>query len=151
MLLNTYESPMILIVDDIADSCDIMSRHLRREGYATRCATSAAEAWSILQSDSEIPQLIILDVTMPETDGRSFLRELRGEDRLNNIPVLVCTADSSYDRMSELLDLGADGYLVKGLFDRECFLRSVEHYAGPPREPTPTLVLKNPDEATITA
>jgi CheY-like chemotaxis protein len=142
---------MILIVDDIADSCDIMSRHLRREGYATRCATSAKEAWTILQSTDDLPQLIILDVMMPETDGRALLRDLRKEDRLKNIPVLVCTADSSYARMSELLDLGADGYLVKGLFDRECFLRCVEQYGGPPREPTLTLVLNDPDEATITA
>jgi CheY-like chemotaxis protein len=138
---------MILVVDDIADSCDIMSRHLRREGYSTRCATSAAEAWSILQSGGDVPQLVILDVMMPQTDGRALLRDLRTDDRLKDIPVLVCTADSSYARMSELLSLGANGYLIKGLFDRECFLRSVEHYAGPPRAPTLTLTLNGPSGA----
>jgi CheY-like chemotaxis protein len=138
---------MILIVDDIADSCDIMSRHLRREGYATRCATSAAEAWSILQSSPDLPQLIILDIMMPEADGLSLLRDLRTNDRLKHVPVLVCTADSSYARMSELLDLGADGYLIKGLFDRDGLLRSVEHYAGPPRTPALTVILQHPSSA----
>lgn len=140
---------MILIVDDIADSCDIMSRHLRREGYEVTCAQSAKDAVKLLDSAEFVPQLIILDVMMPETDGRSFLRDLRRNERFKDVPVLVCTANSSYAVMSELRDLGADGHLIKGLFDRDCFLRTVEHYAGPPRAPTLTLHLQPPgDTAT---
>jgi CheY-like chemotaxis protein len=140
---------MILIIDDITDNCDIMSRHLRREGYEVSCAQSAKEASDLLETSGVFPQLIILDVMMPETDGRAFLRDLRRNDRFKDVPVLVCTANSSYSCMSEMLDLGANGYLIKGLFDRDGFLRTVEQYAGPPRTPTLTLVLQ-PPAATAT-
>ena len=123
---------MILIIDDVPDSCDIMGRHLRREGYEVRTAQSAKEAWSILDAGL-LPQLIILDVMMPETDGRTLLRSIRQNERLKDIPVVVCTANSSYACMAEVLALGAQGYLVKGLFDRECFLGCVNHYGGAPR------------------
>lgn len=142
---------MILIVDDIADSCDIMSRHLRREGYEVACAQSAGEAFRILRSTAAIPQLIILDVMMPETDGRAVLRELRKDERLKDVPVLACTANASYACTTELLALGAQGCLVKGLFDRECFLHCVERYGGPPRRlPIPAPSLQAPAIPLIT-
>jgi CheY-like chemotaxis protein len=87
--------PRILIVDDIPDSVDALGEYLRRNGYGVDCAKNGEEALTRIIKDK--PDLVILDLYMPELDGISLLEILRSYLRLQSLPVIVLTgvADSS--------------------------------------------------------
>ena len=88
----------ILIVDDEVPFCETLKARLETFGYSVAAATSAREAWQQVASHS--PDLIVLDIRMPEEDGYTFLRKLRAyrdsenperEEKLRHLPVIICT------------------------------------------------------------
>jgi DNA-binding response OmpR family regulator len=102
----------VLVVDDERDLTEAVARGLRREGYAVDMAFDGAEA---LQKIHVNPyDLVCLDVTMPELDGRELCRQIRADSQLVPQPrILMLTArDALEDRVAGLDD-GADDYLVK--------------------------------------
>ena len=101
--------PAIMLVDDAEPYMHIMSSVLRGCGLEVHIATGAAEALVML--DQVTPDLILLDVMMPEVDGISFLRQLRADERLKVVPVVVVTAYP--DTRQDAVTAGADGFLAK--------------------------------------
>jgi two-component system, OmpR family, response regulator MprA len=98
----------ILVVDDDVKIASVVSRGLRFEGFTVRTAINGREALRIARDD--LPDLIILDVMLPEIDGLEVCRRLRLG---TNSPILMLTArDSVPDRVAGL-NSGADDYLVK--------------------------------------
>jgi two-component system response regulator MprA len=101
----------ILVVDDDAAVRESLGRALRLEGYDVELASDGTEALERLQGDGDDPDLVVLDVLMPNVDGIEVCRTLRRTG--SRLPVLMLTArDEVSDRVAGL-DAGADDYVVK--------------------------------------
>jgi two-component system, OmpR family, response regulator MprA len=119
----------ILVVDDDPGIAESLKRALTREGYAVRLAPDGQAALDAVAD--ELPDAMILDVSMPKLDGLSVCRRLRAEG--NRVPILVLTARHSLGDRVAGLDAGADDYLVKP-FDLEellARLRALMRRAAP--------------------
>ncbi len=84
--------PQILVVDDALLIRETFARLLQHEGYSAATAASGREAWAMLYR--ETPQLIILDLTLPQMDGLTFLSLLRHNTRWGKVPVVVLSGAS---------------------------------------------------------
>ena len=101
----------ILVVDDDAAVRESLGRALRLEGYDVELASDGAEALERLDANGDDPDLVVLDVLMPNVDGLEVCRTLRRSG--SRLPVLMLTArDEVSDRVAGL-DAGADDYVVK--------------------------------------
>lgn len=101
----------ILVVDDSPDNLDILATRLRFRGYEVEEATSGREALDKVAAHP--PDLILLDVMMPDLDGFEVARRIKNDPALPFIPIILVTArDSSRDKVAGL-DAGADDYLTK--------------------------------------
>ena len=109
-------SERILVVDDDPDILQFVRLNLELDGFAVELAGGGREA---LEKAAEAPpDLMLLDVMMPEIDGLTVLRRLRSDPTTANIPVIVLTARSLAEDRVKGLDLGADDYITKP-FDLE--------------------------------
>lgn len=105
------ESALILVVDDNPDNLEIISTRLRFRGYEVSVAERGEAA--IAKVHEEEPDLILLDIMMPDMDGYEVARRIRAQEGLAYIPIIVVTArDSTEDKVTGL-DAGADDYLTK--------------------------------------
>ena len=129
--MTKASAPLILIVDDAADICSMLELRLQASGYRTLTAKNAQEALAATQR--ERPDLIIMDVYMPQQDGFNVARLIREQDGLREVPVIAMSAygvfgiDSQLRRDAELA--GFIGYMSKPLdFQQlEKHLESVLH------------------------
>ncbi|MCC6612156.1 MAG: response regulator transcription factor [Anaerolineae bacterium] len=103
--------PHILAVDDDDDVLQTLGRVLKHEAYNVSLASSAMEAMQRLENS--LPDVMILDIIMPEVDGITFCRQLRRDTRFIALPILFLTAKGSTDDIVNGLDAGADDYVVK--------------------------------------
>jgi two-component system, OmpR family, alkaline phosphatase synthesis response regulator PhoP len=100
----------ILVVDDEKDIVDLLSYNLSKEGFAVISARNGKEA---LEKVKQKPDLIILDVMMPEMNGLQVIQELKKEKSTSTIPILMLTAKGSETDEIVGLEVGADDYIVK--------------------------------------
>lgn len=100
----------ILIADDERDIIDFLKYNLDKEGYSVLTAKNGNEA---IQQSKKNPDLIILDIMMPEMDGFDVVRELKKDPATAHIPVIFLTAKSSDVDEVVGLELGADDYITK--------------------------------------
>jgi signal transduction histidine kinase/ActR/RegA family two-component response regulator len=110
---------VVLAIDDDPAVLELLQRILAREGYSPVVAASAFEGLELAKQ--LVPALIILDVFMPELDGRQLLKLLRRERALENCRIVMLTVDETVQKS---LALAADGYLVKPL-DRQALLNLI--------------------------
>ncbi|MBE0690831.1 MAG: response regulator transcription factor [Anaerolineae bacterium] len=101
----------ILAVDDDDDVLQTLGRVLKHEAYNVSLASSAMEAMQFLER--ALPDVMILDIIMPEVDGITFCRQLRRDTRFIALPILFLTAKGSTDDIVNGLDAGADDYVIK--------------------------------------
>ena len=101
----------ILIVDDDTDSLKLIGLMLQRQGYEVATAASGTQA--LQAAVSQNPDLIILDVMMPDMDGYTVCRNLRNDQRTVDIPILMFTAKTLVDDKVAGFEAGADDYLTK--------------------------------------
>ena len=102
---------MIYFVEDDADIRKLVCYALKKEGYDICGFELPSEFWDEIKK--EIPQLILLDIMLPEEDGLSILSKLKADTELKNIPVIMITAKvSEFDKVTGL-DMGADDYISK--------------------------------------
>lgn len=100
----------ILVVDDEKDIVDLLSYNLNKEGLTVITARNGREA---LERVKQKPDLIILDVMMPEMNGLQVIQELKKDKKTSSIPVLLLTAKGSETDEIVGLEVGADDYIVK--------------------------------------
>lgn len=105
---NNYK---ILLVDDEPDILEFLTYNLKKEGYIVMVANNGKEAISI--SEKEIPQLIILDVMMPEIDGIEVCEILRKNPKLSHTVIAFLTARSEDYSQIAGFEAGADDYITK--------------------------------------
>ncbi|MGX9355047.1 response regulator transcription factor [Roseobacteraceae bacterium S113] len=99
----------LLLVEDNKNLAAAVVEMLSLDGHAVDHAEDISSAWHFARSTPY--DLILLDIMLPDGDGRSFLRELR--NAMSDVPVIVLTARSEVSDRVSVLDLGADDYLVK--------------------------------------
>jgi CheY-like chemotaxis protein len=116
---------MILIVDDSATNLVLLEVILREEGYETLSAFNAKEAFKLMKSNK--PELILLDLMMPEVTGFDFLKEIKKNPETSNIPVIVITAVGSKENQDICFNNGAAEFLTKPI-DIHLFLEKVKLY-----------------------
>jgi len=104
-------SDTILVVDDSEEIRLILSAILERQGYRVLKAETASEARDLLEQEKI--SLIILDLILPDTDGRNFLMELKESFQTASIPTVILSAKSSPQIKAECYALGADNYFEK--------------------------------------
>jgi DNA-binding response OmpR family regulator len=108
----------ILIIDDDADLNALLTEYLARFGHQLRAATSAARGLQELRR--ELPDLVILDIMLPDVDGLTLCREISGEF---DVPIVMLTARGEVADRVLGLELGADDYLAKPFEPRELVAR----------------------------
>lgn len=113
--------PRILVVDDEPDALELAELNLRNAGFAVLLAANGTDA--LKQARKHKPDLIVLDIMLPEVDGLEVCKTLRADPGTAGIPVLLLTAKAAeIDRVLGL-ELGADDYVTKPFSPRELVLR----------------------------
>tara|TARA_B100001175_G_C19397834_1_gene584695 strand:- start:128 stop:847 length:720 start_codon:yes stop_codon:yes gene_type:complete len=112
----------ILIIDDEPDLCELIEFQLQKEGFRTSTLSDPLEA--IGHARDFDPDLIILDVMMPELDGLRLCSMLKVDSQLKKVPILFLTARSDADERVKGFERGADDYLTKPFDNRELIARS---------------------------
>ena len=111
----------ILIVEDEKDIQDLVRIHLEKSGYQTFLAEDGREAYQKLKQTK--PDLVILDLMLPEMDGKEFAKLLKSRDETKEIPIVMLTAKSEEVDRIVGFELGAVDYIPKPFSPRELVLR----------------------------
>ncbi len=127
------QGPVVLVVDDDPDILRILEMLLTRNGYAVRTAPSGEEALKIL--GSLVPAALITDVSMPGISGYDLCQIVKNEERLQEVPVVLLTAQGAPQDYKAGEEAGAVIYMVKP-FKHERLLHVVRMLA-PPSQPGP--------------
>ncbi|MBP5385340.1 MAG: response regulator transcription factor [Lachnospiraceae bacterium] len=110
--------PLILVVEDDAPVCNLITTTLKTHDYRYLVASNGADA--LLQASSHNPDVVFLDLGLPDLDGIEVIRQIRG---WSNMPIIVISARSEDEDKIEALDAGADDYLTKPFSVEELLAR----------------------------
>ncbi len=111
----------ILVVDDEEDLLELVNYNLSREGY--RVETVATGEAALAAARRHLPDLIVLDLLLPNVDGLEVCRLLKSDPQTKGIPVIMLTAKSEESDMVTGLELGADDYMTKPFSPRVLLAR----------------------------
>ena len=101
----------ILVADDDQDIADLIAQILRADNHCVLTANDGAEA--VQAALREHPDLVIIDLKMPRTDGFEAIRQMRQQDAMRHMPIIVLTANSDEGSAAKGFAGGADDFLVK--------------------------------------
>ena len=107
----TVPATRVFIVEDEPEIADLVRYHVEREGFEARVITSGKEALAIIERDP--PDVILLDLMLPDLDGLEICRRLRWDARTRDVPVLMVTAKGEEADIVTGIELGADDYVTK--------------------------------------
>jgi CheY-like chemotaxis protein len=107
----TLPEKTVLIVEDEADAAELFAEMMRVSGFRVLKTTSSKPALSLLATEK--PDIVILDIMMPEVSGLDILRQMRQEPALAEIPVVVVSAKSMPADIRIGMEAGASTYLTK--------------------------------------
>ncbi len=132
--LPAMQKETILLVEDDESIQELVRYHLLREGYQVFSAGTASEALELAKK--EPPDLILLDLMLPDLDGLSLCRVLGSQLETSEIPIVMLTAKDAESDMVAGLEVGADDYIVKPFSPRVLIarLRAVLRRQGPAEE-----------------
>lgn len=102
---------LVLIVEDNDKNLELVQDILEYRGFRTLAASNGHEAVELAREHS--PDLVLMDIQLPDLDGVSALKQLRSDARTGTIPVVALTAFAMAEDRGRLLDAGFDGYLAK--------------------------------------
>ena len=115
----------ILLVDDELDVLEILSKKLQAAGFLTVIASDGIQG--LKKTKEEKPDLVLLDIMMPNKDGFTMLRDLQSDTDLRRIPVIMVSARSEANSLFEGRNLGATDYLIKPINFEE-LLKYIKKY-----------------------
>ena len=101
----------ILIVEDNEMNRDMLSRRLERKGYEVLIAVDGEKGLEVARA--KLPDLILMDMSLPVVDGWEATRRLKADDRLKHIPVIALTAHAMANDRDKALEAGCDEYDTK--------------------------------------
>ena len=101
----------ILVVDDNEMNRDMLSRRLKRQGYDTVVAENGLQAVELMAEQDF--DLVLLDIMMPKMNGYEVLEQVKDDDHLKHIPIIMISAVDDLDSVVKCIELGAEDYLFK--------------------------------------
>jgi len=107
------ENSDVLIVDDNKTNCEVLSRRLTQNGLSCRVAFDGTTA--IEEVEKKTPDLILLDVMLPDINGLELLKRFRKKNKIENLPIIMVSAFNDVDSVAKCIKLGASDYLPKPL------------------------------------
>ena len=111
-LLREEVAPgVLLVVDDDETNRDVLSRRLKRQGHEVSTASNGPDALRLMRQSSF--DMVLLDIMMPDMDGYEVLRNIKADETLRHIPVIMISALHEIESVVRCLDAGADDYLSK--------------------------------------
>ncbi len=130
----------IVLIEDDSDLYSLIQYNLEKEGFTMAGAQTGKGAIELCRR--ERPDLIILDIMLPDSDGLEICRAIRNHSELAPVPVIFLTARASETDRIVGLELGANDYIVKPFFIRELIARIKIHFRG---QPPATKILRSGD------
>ena len=124
-------SKRILIIDDEPDVLKLAAFRLKRWGYEILTANDGQTGLEIIEN--ERPDLVLLDLRLPNLDGVDVCRQVKNNEALKHIPIILFTATADIAVAETAKQVGADGYIVKP-FEPEQLLEKIQSVAGEPRK-----------------
>lgn len=121
--------PTILLVEDNPLSSDMLSRRLRRKGYEVLTAADGDEGIKLAQEN--IPDLILMDMSLPRKDGWETTRFLKHDEKTKAIPVIALTAHAMSGDREKALGAGCDDYDTKPVELRRLLTKITRFVADP--------------------
>lgn len=118
---TTIMKKLIAVVDDEEDILELVSIHLKNAGFEAKSFSEGKELFQFL--NNHIPQLIVLDLMLPDTDGLEICRILRSDKKFSDIPIIMLTAKGEETDKVVGLELGADDYITKPFSPKEFVAR----------------------------
>ena len=109
--MNREAAARVLVVDDNEMNRDVLCRRLRKDGHDTAEAENGRVALEKLAAEAF--DLVLLDVMMPEIDGKETLARIKADERLSHIPVIMISASEELETVVRCVELGAEDYLPK--------------------------------------
>jgi len=116
-----------LVVDDSITVRRVTQRLLQREGYRVVLAADGLQALERLAD--ELPTVVLSDIEMPRMDGFDLARNIRGDERLKHLPIIMITSRIAEKHREHAMELGVNNYLGKPYSEEE-LLSLVRHYCG---------------------
>ncbi|MFH1366749.1 MAG: response regulator [Patescibacteria group bacterium] len=114
----------ILIIEDEAAILYSLKARLTVEGINTLTASSAEEGFEILKKEK--PDVILLDIILPQMDGLSFMKQLKNDKSYQDIPIIIMSNLNKKDKIEKSLKLGAKDYIVKSEFNLESLINKIK-------------------------
>jgi chemosensory pili system protein ChpA (sensor histidine kinase/response regulator) len=118
--------PLVLVVDDSITVRRVTQRLLQREGYRVSMAADGLQALERLAEEK--PAVVLSDIEMPRMDGFDLARNIRGDERLKDLPIIMITSRIAEKHREHAMELGVDHYLGKPYSEEE-LLSLVKHYS----------------------
>src|SRR2546423_5836256 len=115
-------SGLVLVIEDEVDLATTLEYNLRSEGFAVRLAHTGRQGLASATTEP-VPDVIVLDLMLPDLAGTEICRKLREQDRTREVPVIMCTAKGEEIDRVVGFEVGADDYVVKPFSVRELILR----------------------------
>ncbi len=126
-MTSNMQAPLILVVDDSITVRRVTQRLLQREGYRVVMAADGLQALERLQE--ERPTVVLSDIEMPRMDGFDLARNIRGDVRLSDLPIIMITSRIAEKHREHAKELGVDHYLGKPYSEEE-LMSLVRHYCS---------------------
>src|SRR5258708_1822512 len=120
----------IVLIEDDSDLYSLIQYNLEKEGFTMAGSQTGKGALDLCRR--ERPDLVILDIMLPDSDGLDICKGLRAHAELAHVPVIFLTARASETDRIVGLELGANDYIVKPFFVRELIARVKIHFPGQP-------------------
>ena len=117
----------VLIVDDEPNNVDFLEQALEDSGYQLITATNGQEALAKIQSEQ--PDLVLLDLSMPIMDGFAVLEQVKADSMLRDIPIIIISAEHDSKSVVKGIKQGAEDYLTKPV-NVSLLVKKVKDYLG---------------------
>lgn len=117
----------ILVIDDNPSNLKLFTFLLAQPGYTVTTAASAEQALAVL--GRFVPDLIIMDLQLPDVDGLTLTRQLKADPKMNGVPIVAVTASAMKGDEEKARAAGVDGYMSKPV-EKRAFRAMVASYLG---------------------
>ncbi|HMF32469.1 MAG TPA: response regulator [Candidatus Lokiarchaeia archaeon] len=102
-----------MLIDDEPSTCQLVETILKMQGYDVTVTYDGEEALNLLQTETSLPDLIILDVMLPKLSGYDVAERIKADERLQTIPVILFSAKSRREIEQKVKEIGLAGFILK--------------------------------------
>jgi two-component system, OmpR family, response regulator len=118
----------VLAIEDDPALTKLLKMYLQMEDFVVRIAATRADITKALREPPK-PDIVLLDVTLPDADGFDILKKMRAHEAMKTVPIIMATAKASREAVLNGLKGGADGYVTKP-YDMEVLLKAIRSVLG---------------------